>query len=111
MVRNTVDDFCMHRVIDELVNRTNAWLDANSTGRSESDVMEAVAATVTSATVEELGVALQDVLSAARTEDVDARDVVAAFNRLHPPQSLANPERQRSLVGNYLILRLQGIWA
>jgi hypothetical protein len=101
----SVDVLCMHRMVDELVGRTNLCLDANSKGHSVQDVWEAVATVLDEATPEELENALQEILAASKADDVDARDVVIAFDRLHPPQSLANPERQRSLVGNYLILR------
>jgi len=95
----------MQRIVDELVGRTNLWLDVNSKGHSVPDVWEAVAAVLNDTTPEELENALQEILVASKTDDVDARDVVIAFDRLHPPQSLSNPERQKSLVGNYLILR------
>lgn len=95
----------MQRMVDELVGRTNRWLDVNSRGHSVPDVWEAVAAVLDTTTPQELENALKDILAASKTDDVDARDVVTAFGRLHPPQSLSNPERQKSLVGNYLILR------
>jgi hypothetical protein len=95
----------MPRMVDELVGRTNLWLEANSEGHSVPEVWDAVAAVLDAATPQELEGALQEVLAASKADDVDARDVVIAFDRLHPPQSLSNPERQKSLVGNYLILR------
>jgi hypothetical protein len=97
----------MQRMVDELVGRTNIWLEVNSRGRSNSDMWAAASTVLTAATHEELGRALQEVLTAAEGDDEDAIDVVTAFSRLHPPQSLSNPERQRSLVGNYLLLRQQ----
>lgn len=101
----SVDVRYMQRIVDELVVRTNLWLDENSKGHDVPEVWEAVAAVLDAATPEELQAALQEILAASKGDDVDARDVVIAFDRLHPPQSLSNPERQRSLVGNYLILR------
>ena len=95
-------------MVDALLDRTNVWLEVNSLSRGDTDLWEAAAAILTTATLEELADALQEVLAAAKTSDEDARDVVATFSRLHPPQSLSNPERQRSLVGNYLVLRQQG---
>ena len=95
----------MQRTVDELAVRTSLWLEANSKVHSVPDVWEAVAAVLDVATPQELERSLQEVLAASETDDEDARDVVIAFNRLHPPPSLFNPERQNSLVGNYLILR------
>ena len=101
----SVDVRCMPRMVDELVGRTNLWLKMNSEVHSVPDVWDAVAAVLDATTPEELEDALKEVLAASKADDSDAQDVVIAFDRRHPPQSLSNPERQKSIVGNYLILR------
>lgn len=110
MLREDLSIALSHPTLDELASRTSAWLAENSKGGSDIDAWEAASSILTAATYNELGEAVQEVLAAAVAGDRDAEDVVAAFNRLHPPQSLSNPERQRSLVGNYLVLRQQAHW-
>ncbi len=97
----------MTRMVDELFARANMWLVENPKRHSKAKVWEAAKAIVTAVTYDELGEAIREILIAAKTDDRDAKDVVTAFGRLHPPQSLSNPEHQRSLVANYLVLRLE----
>ncbi len=98
------------RMVDELLARMNIWLAENPRGRSDGYAWEAADAVLTAATYDDLGEAIREILEATKADDKDAKDVVTAFSRLHPPQSLSNPERQRSLVGNYLVLRQEELW-
>jgi hypothetical protein len=96
--------------IEELLERSNRWLAENSEGGSDKQAWEAASAILDSADLDELGAALEELLEAAAVDDSDARNIVASFSRLHPPQSLGNPLRQRQLIGLYLVLRPGGLW-
>jgi hypothetical protein len=98
------------RSTDDLLSRANRWLAENSDGGSDKQAWEAANAVLEAADHDELGSALHEILEAAEGDDRDARNIVASFSRLHPPQSLGNPERQRELIGLYLVLRQGGLW-
>jgi hypothetical protein len=97
-------------VVDLLLERSNRWLAANSNGGSDKEAWEAANAILDMANPDELGSALEEILKAAKSDDSDARNIVGSFGRLHPPQALSNPHRQRELVGLYLVLRKGGLW-
>jgi hypothetical protein len=98
------------KIIDSLLDRSNRWLAENSEGGSDKQAWEAASAILDSAGPDELGSALEEILEAAKGDDGDAKNIVASFGRLHPPQSLGNPQRQRQLIGLYLVLRQGGLW-
>jgi len=98
------------KVTESLLDRSNRWLAENSEGGSDRQAWEAASAILDATGHHELGWALDEILAAAEADDRDARNIVASFSRLHPPQSLSNPERQRELIGWYLVLRQGGLW-
>jgi hypothetical protein len=97
-------------ITDSLLDRSNRWLAENSEGGSDKQAWEAASAILNVATHDELGSALEEILEASEADDGDARNIVASFGRLHPPQSLGNPERQKELIGLYMVLRPGGLW-
>ncbi len=98
------------RVIDRLLAKSNRWLAENSEGGSDDQAWEAANTILAMTNYEDLGLATAEILEAAEGHDRDARNIVASFKRLHPPQALGNPERQRELIGLYLVLRQGGLW-
>lgn len=98
------------KITETLLDRSNRWLAENSTGGSDKQAWEAASVILEASGHDELGTALREILEAAEADDTDARNIVASFSRLHPPQSLGNPERQRELIGLYLVLRPGGLW-
>ena len=97
-------------ITDSLLDRSNRWLAEHSEGGSDKEAWEAARAILNAATHHELGSALEEILEASEADDEDARNIVISFGRLHPPQSLGNPERQRELIGLYLVFRQGGLW-
>lgn len=98
------------KVTEVLLDRSNRWLAENSEGGSDKQAWQAASVILDAADHNELGSALLEILEASEADDRDARNIVASFNRIHPPQSLSNPERQRELIGLYLVLRRGGLW-
>jgi hypothetical protein len=98
------------KVTKTLLERSNRWLAENSEGGSDKEAWEAASVILGATGHDELGFALREILEAAEADDRDARNIVASFSRLHPPQSLGNPERQKELIGLYLVLRPGGLW-
>jgi hypothetical protein len=98
------------KVTETLLDRSNRWLAENSEGGSDKQAWEAASVILEATGHDELGLALREILEAAEADDRDARNIVASFGRLHPPQSLGNPKRQRELIGLYLVLRQGGLW-
>ena len=97
-------------VTDALLARSNRWLAEHSEGGSDKHAWEAAVAILNTTGHDDLGTSLREILEAAEGDDRDARNIVASFGRLHPPQALGNPERQRELIGMYLVLRQGGLW-
>lgn len=98
------------KIVEALLDRSNRWLAQNSEGGSDKQAWEAASAILDVADPDELGSALEEILQAAEADDSDAKNIVASFGRLHPPQALSNPSRQRRLIGLYLVLRQGGLW-
>lgn len=98
------------RTVDLLLQKAKVWLADNSPGGSDRHAWEAADAILGSASHEQLGTAVREILEASEGSDRDARNIVASFGRLHPPQSLSNPHRQQELIGLYLVLRRDGLW-
>lgn len=98
------------RTVDRLLAEANQWLAQHSRGGSDKEAWEAAGAVLDGANHEDLGTSTREILDGASGDDRDARNIVASFRRLHPPQSLGNPHRQRELVGLYLVLREGGLW-
>jgi hypothetical protein len=98
------------KAVDSLLSRSNRWLAENSDGGSDKQAWEDASTILDAASHDELGSALEEILEAAQSDDIDAKNIVDSFSRLHPPQSLGNPLRQRELIGLYLVLRQGGLW-
>jgi hypothetical protein len=92
------------RVLGQLLQGARRWLAENSeTGGGERRAWDAVHFILDSARPDELSEAVKELVDAAEWGDRDAKNVLAAFRRFHPPGALGNPERQKQLIGSYLM--------
>lgn len=98
------------RVLGELLDSAKRWL-AEDTGHGDVErAWDAAHAVVDSAGPDELAEAIGELVDAADAGDSDAENIVVAFRKFHPAGALGNPERQRQLIGLYLVFSKGGLW-
>lgn len=99
------------RVLGELLRRARLWMEENPEDETrERQAWDAVHAVLDDAGVDELGEAVSELVEAAEMGDRDAESVVNAFGRFHPPGALGNPDRQRQVIGLYLVFSEGALW-
>ena len=101
------------RTVHELLRHAQLWLTEKPEGLGEQQAAwEAAHAVIESVAADELAEAVSELVEAAEREsDRDAKNVVAAFGRFHPPGALGNPERQKQIIELYLMFSEGGLWA
>lgn len=96
--------------VGEILERAKRWLAENGGDGGMERAWDAAHSVVDPAGPDELSEAVRELVEAAESGNKDAESVVAAFRRFHPAGALGNPERQRQLIGLYLVFSADGLW-